>query len=193
MAVVLSSPATYAATAMSHRRNPLSTLPNAANSPYRAVTAAATKRSRGDAGLQEDSVYDAQPPAKRQTSGSKGSNFCTPPRKPQLQSGDDGLFGKKAPNRKPTTFDRKLLAARQPQKTARQGKPPKEATRDIEAWQRHYRKVFPLFVFYFENVPEDARMGCSRGIRSLGAVSDSILPSANLANSRVRHTANMIV
>ena len=171
MAVVLSSPATYAITAMSHRRNPLSSLPNAANSPYRAVTAPAAKRSRADAGLQEDPI-DAKPPVKRQTLGSKSSNLCTPPRKPTLQSGDDGLFGKKAPNRKPTTFDRKLLAARQPQKTERQGRPSREATRDIEAWQRHYRKVFPLFVFYFENVPEDARMGCSRGIRSLGAVSN---------------------
>lgn len=181
MAVVLLSPAAYDIGAMSHRRTPLSSLPNAANSPYRTVTAAASKRSREEAGLQENSVNDQQRSVKRQLLESRTSNFRTPPRKPASQSGaDDGVFGKKAANRKPTDFDRKLLAVQQPQGVEKQEKAPQRT--NVEEWQKHYRKAFPLYVFYFENVSEEARLECSRVIRALGAVSHLLKLVVHLLN-----------
>ena len=171
MAVVLLSPAQYNVGAMSHRRAPLSDIPNAANSPYRAVAAATSKRSRLDAGLQEDPKYDRQPSAKRQALELRASNTRTPPPKQALTTGEDRLFNKKAQNRKPTAFERKLLAARdghQLEKTEKQEKVTGEE--GIRSWQKHYRRLFPSFVFYFESIPDDVRLRCSRQIRALGAV-----------------------
>ncbi|KAL1954191.1 hypothetical protein VTO42DRAFT_1547 [Malbranchea cinnamomea] len=39
----------------------------------------------------------------------------------------------------------------------------------IRLWQKYYRKVFPSFVFYFENIPDDTRYKFSRQIAALGA------------------------
>ncbi|KAI9803582.1 MAG: hypothetical protein M1825_001925 [Sarcosagium campestre] len=39
----------------------------------------------------------------------------------------------------------------------------------VKQWQRHYRKVFPQFVFYFESIPDDLHRRCSRQVLSLGA------------------------
>jgi hypothetical protein len=41
----------------------------------------------------------------------------------------------------------------------------------VRQWQRHYRKVFPQFVFYFESVSNDLRDTFARQVRCLGAVS----------------------
>ncbi|KAI9790998.1 MAG: hypothetical protein M1816_004565 [Peltula sp. TS41687] len=45
----------------------------------------------------------------------------------------------------------------------------KESIENVRQWQRHYRKVFPSFVFYFESLPEDVRAKCSKQIALLGA------------------------
>lgn len=167
---------------MSARRAPLSSIPNAANSPFRAVAAAASKRSRLDAGLQEDSNYDRQPPAKRQALELKSSNFQTPPRKQALAAGEDRLFNRKTQNKKPTAFERKLLAAREGQQLEKVEKQEKATSEEgIRSWQKHYRRLFPSFVFYFESIPDDVRLRCSRQIRSLGAV--SVIRSAQGVNS----------
>ena len=174
MAAVLLSPAPYNFGAMSNRRAPLSSIPNAANSPFRAVAAAASKRSRLDAGLQEDASHDRQPPAKRQALEAKASNFLTPPRKQGLNSGEDRLFNRKTQNRKPTAFERKLLAAREGQQLEKFEKLEKSTSEEgIRSWQKHYRRLFPSFVFYFESIPDDVRLRCSRQIKSLGAVSSA--------------------
>ena len=171
MAAVLLSPATYNIGAMSNRRAPLSSIPNAANSPFRAVAAAASKRSRLDAGLQEDPNYDRQPPAKRQALDVKASNLRTPPQKLAPTSGE-GLFNKKSQNRKPTAFERRLLAAKEGQQSEKIEKQEKATSEEgIRSWQKHYRRLFPSFVFYFESVSDDVRLRCSRQIKALGAVS----------------------
>ena len=183
MAVVLLSPAAYETAAMSNRRAPLSSIPNAANSPYRTVTAAATKRSRVEAGLQEDLTHDGQRSVKRQALEARVSSFRTPPRKQALLSAADTLFGKRTQNKKPTTFERKLLAAKDSQQTQKaegQERPTGEALEGIRTWQRHYRKAFPMFVFYFESLPDDVRSRCYRQIRSLGAV--SLLRAPNISS-----------
>ena len=157
---------------MSHRRAPLSSIPNAANSPFRAVAAAASKRSRLDAGLQEDPYYDRQPPAKRQALELKSPNLRTPPQKQAPNSGEDRLFNKKTQNRKPTAFERKLLAAKEGQQLEKAERQEKATGEEgIRSWQKHYRRLFPGFVFYFESLPDDVRLRCSRQIRALGAVS----------------------
>ena len=89
-------------------------------------------------------------------------------------------------NTQPTLFEKKLLAStkdnkvtqkieqkieqRVQQKVERQGKASHEALEDIKQWQRHYKRSFPTFVFYFESLPEEIRVKCSKWVRSLGAV-----------------------
>ena len=186
MAAVLLSPATYNLEAMSNRRAPLSSIPNAANSPFRAVAAAASKRSRFDAGLQEDSNCERQPPAKRQALEVKASNIRTPPQKQALNSREDQLFNKKTQNRQPTAFERKLLAAREEQQLEKADKQEKLTTGEegIRSWQKHYRRLFPTFVFYFESIPDDVRLRCSRQIKALGAVSATSLNKLLIAKMR---------
>lgn len=41
----------------------------------------------------------------------------------------------------------------------------------IRAWQRHYRKVFPTIVFYFDSLPDDAALILQKQVQPLGAVS----------------------
>ena len=48
---------------------------------------------------------------------------------------------------------------------------------DIRQWQRHYRKVFPQIVFYFDNVPEETRERIKRQVKNLGSVSVVLLPA----------------
>jgi regulatory subunit for Cdc7p protein kinase len=74
---------------------------------------------------------------------------------------------KKPGNAPPTAFERKLAAARKP---ASAHKPTADSLESIRQWQRHYRKAFPQFVFYFESVPDDVRTKVSRQIQYLGAV-----------------------
>lgn len=56
-------------------------------------------------------------------------------------------------------------------RTTRPEKTPAETLDTIRQWQRHYRRAFPQFVFYFDSIPEDSRSKCSRQVLALGAVS----------------------
>jgi len=174
MAAVSLSQAPHKLGGMSNRRVPLGNVPNAVNSPFRAVAAAASKRSREQLEAQEDLSYDVQPRAKRQALEGGRPSQRTPPRKQALQSLEGRVFNRRPTNAQPTAFERKLLAAREDkskQRVDRQDKASKEQRGDIRQWQKHYKKLFPSFVFYFESVPEDVRVYCSKHVRSLGAVS----------------------
>jgi hypothetical protein len=46
----------------------------------------------------------------------------------------------------------------------------KKTENNIHAWQRHYRKVFPSFIFYFDGLPVDLRVRFSRQAGLFGAV-----------------------
>ena len=154
---------------MANRRVPLANVPNAANSPFRAVAAAASKRSRpyntaADEGLGE------QPPAKRQVLEFGQSTLQTPLRRAK---DEERIFNKRTEKPHLTAFDRKLLAAKDTQAEVKVTKQDKTVTDDHETlrqWQKHYRKAFPAFVFYFESLPEDMRRQCSKRINGLGAV-----------------------
>ena len=187
MAEVSISPAPHKLGNMSSRRVPLGNVPNAANSPFRSVAAATFKRSRDQVEAQEDLPYDSQPQAKRQVLEDGRTNLRTSPRKQTLQSAEARIFNRRPVNAQPTPFERKLLASatenkfsqrveqkieqKVQQRVERQGKASHEALEDIRQWQRHYKRSFPAFVFYFESLPEEVRTKCSKWIRSLGAVS----------------------
>ena len=197
MAEVSLSPAPHKPGNMSNRRVPLGNVPNAANSPFRSVAAATSKRSRNQVEAQEDFPYDLQPRAKRQALEDGRTYSRTSPRKQALQSAERRIFSKRTVNAQPTPFERKLLASakenkvtqrveekieqRVQQRVERQGKASHEALEDIRQWQRHYKRSFPTFVFYFESLPEEVRMKCSKWIRSLGAVSVTFNEQSHVA------------
>ncbi|KAI4242045.1 MAG: hypothetical protein LQ352_007322, partial [Teloschistes flavicans] len=178
MAAVAVSPAQYQLGIMSNRRAPLTSVPNAVNSPYRIPTAAATKRSRQQLD-QEDALYDQQPPVKRTAVSNGRLALRTPPQKQSLQQVEARVFGKRPGNAQPTAFERRLLEAKEKKPVdllEREHEQRTQRTRNaldscegIRQWQKHYRKVFPTFVFYFESVPDETRARHAKFIRAFGA------------------------
>ena len=168
---------------MSTRRMPLGSNPNAANSPFRNNAAANAKPKRSYATIQREESYGAAPPAKKQIVEVNRSAIRTPPRQTASNALDNHGLQRRA-LAQPTAFDKKLEAARRrplsqaAAKAERQAeKAAEENLESIRAWQRHYRKAFPKFVFYFESVPEETRAKFAKQVTSLGAVSslDTIL------------------
>ena len=174
MATVSLSPAPLNLLGMSSRRVPLGEVPNATNSPFRAVAAAAAKRSREHLEAQELFSYNAQPRAKRQALGHVDSVQKSPLKTQAPQSAEGRIFDGRPTTSQPTAFQKKLLAARETKVQQRVEKHEKLAAAqvdEIRQWQKHYKKLFPSFVFYFESVPEEIRANCSKNVKSLGAVS----------------------
>lgn len=170
------SPQTFSM--MSSRRIPLAHVPNAANSPFRAVAAAASKRSRSHSSVQRELPYGQPPPAKKQMVERDDSSLRTPPRRPPLPDPEGKLFARKSTAAHPTAFTRRLAAAKeareQQQNAVRHDKVVIENLEHIRQWRKHYRKVFPQYVFYFESIPDDIRYKLSKQIASLGAVSHKL-------------------
>jgi regulatory subunit for Cdc7p protein kinase len=151
-------------------RRPLANVPNATNSPHRAGLLPA-KRSRSN---QMEIPY-GQPPPKKQSID--GHEYYEPSRSTSTtcQNADSKLFARRS-NAAPSAFEKKLVAARERElqplnKAVKAEKAPADTMDSIRQWQRHYRKAFPQFVFYFDSIPEDMRRKCSRQVMALGAVS----------------------
>lgn len=161
MAAVSIPPSPQALSTMTSRRVPLASVPNATNSPYRPTAATATKRPRSHASEQRDATYVGQPPAKRQVLEEND----TEARRQALL--------KKASSTQ-SAVQKKLEAAREVKPSQKPVERPQKTTQDnydtIRQWQKHYRKVFPQYVFYFENIPADARTRATKQIVALGAV-----------------------
>ncbi|KAE8356425.1 Dfp1/Him1, central region-domain-containing protein [Aspergillus coremiiformis] len=154
-------------------RRPLANVPNATNSPHRAGLVPA-KRPR-TTNAQVDIPY-GQPPPKKQVldGGEGGTRSPTQTRPSAFQNPDSRLFARRANNTQPSAFERKLVAVRDKErqtqiKGTRHEKPSAEAIDSIRQWQKHYRKAFPQFVFYFDSIPEDLHSKCSRQVLALGA------------------------
>ncbi|KAI9772373.1 MAG: hypothetical protein M1835_006277 [Candelina submexicana] len=170
---------------MSGRRAPLADLRNATNSPYRAV-AVASKRSRSHSSVQRELPYGQAPPAKKQMVDIDRSNLRTPPRQQTLEDAEGRVFNKRPAGTQPTAFERKLHAARDSQSqrkaaalaAARNEQVTTENLETVRQWQRHYRRVFPQYVFYFESLSEDARNKCSKQISALGAREEKFFSKA---------------
>ena len=180
MAAVAISPAQYQLGIMSNRRAPLASIPNAVNSPFR-EPAAATKRPRPHLD-QEDLAYDQEPPTKRTALANSRPFPRTPPQRQSFQQAEARVFGKRPGNVQPTAFERRLLEAKerkaqevrdkgQEQRVERPSRIATETLEGIRQWQKHYRKVFPTFVFYFESVSDETRARHAKFIRAFGAVS----------------------
>ncbi|KAJ4371370.1 Cdc7p-Dbf4p kinase complex regulatory subunit [Neocucurbitaria cava] len=125
---------------MSNRRVPLANLQNVANSPLRA-TAIGGKRQRSHASEQRDMPY-GQPPTKKHIIEVDDA-----------EARRHGLVRRSGAQ--PTALTRKLEAARENKAPAKQMERVQRASNDLETirqWQRHYRKLFPQFVFYFDSV-----------------------------------------
>lgn len=167
---VLQSPHSFAA--MSSKRVPLSNNPNAANSPYsRNLPAPGQKQKRSYANVQREEAYGQPPPAKRQIIETQQRS---PSRTVLPQASENRAFPRKANGSQATAFEKRLEAVRirpsQQQIVQKAEKQSEENLETIRQWQRHYRKVFPKFIFYFESVPEDARVRYTRQLAQLGAV-----------------------
>lgn len=137
----------------SARRVPLSSNPNAANSPLRA---AAPKAKRSYATVQREEQYGQPPPLKKQmleNGAPRTSRSPTQSRtRPALQT---TRLKPKAPSTADSTHHQK----------------PQDKDRDLVSWQKQYRARFPRMVFYFDSVPDDIRARLVKPIVYLGAVS----------------------
>jgi regulatory subunit for Cdc7p protein kinase len=158
--------------AMTTRRVPLASLQNATNSPMRVTTTAGAKRQRSHASEQRDMLYSQPPPKK------------------QLIEVDDaearrhGLIRRS--NAPTTALTRKLEAARENKPPPKPVDRAQRAANDLETirqWQRHYRKLFPQFSFYFDSVSEPQKDKLMSRAMILGSVRlrrpDAMLCSAN--------------
>ncbi|KAF2135890.1 uncharacterized protein K452DRAFT_157755 [Aplosporella prunicola CBS 121167] len=160
-AVSVPSPS-HAPHTMTTRRVPLANVPNATNSPYRPPAAAAAKRPRPHAQDQRDFIYGQGPPNKKQI----------------VEEGDADhrrhALLKRAGYSHPTALQKKLEAVRDGKSAQKPvDKSHNKAVQDnyetIRQWQKHYRKVFPHYVFYFESIPAEARSKAVRQLLYLGA------------------------
>ena len=159
---------------MSSKRIPLSSNPNAANSPYRAVaTAAASKHKRSYATLQREESYGHPPPAKRQMLDNH-QPLKTPSSQQFYSSFEERLVARKNNASHQLSTERHYTAVRDKsaqQQVTRAERAAEEDLDSIKAWRKHYRKNFPKFVFYFESIPEEIRLKCTKHVVALGAVS----------------------
>lgn len=173
MAAVSLSPSPHHLSNMSGRRLPLSSNPNAANSPFRGAAPAA-KQKRSYATIQREEAYGQPPPAKKQMLASHHQDLLkTPPRQHSTQSSLEGrVFTRKSNTSQQSSFEKQCIAvsekAQQGAKADRNSE--EENLESIRNWQKHYRKIFPNFTFYFEGVPVDIRTKYSKLVVELGAV-----------------------
>ena len=172
---------------MASRRAPLATVPNAVNSPFRGSQPLAGKRTRAQLG---ENAY-GQPPAKKQLleAATDGENVD-----PLRRTGatvishdklDEPFSTKRTSTAPPTAFEKKLASVREKKPTTQSQQQQSRVERpqavkgdnleSVRQWQRHYRRQFPQFVFYFDNVPDEIRLKAIRQVRSLGAVRVSLV------------------
>lgn len=175
MATVFIANSQNALSTMSGRRVPLSSNPNAVNSPYRVVAAAAAaKQKRSYATMQREEAYGQPPPAKKQILDANHASLKSPSRPYIGHPGEGRVLSRKLNISQPTAFTRNLEAARSKPIQQAQAKVDNKATEEnletIRQWQRHYRRVFPKFVFYFESISEDQRIKLAKQVITLGAV-----------------------
>ena len=166
MAAVAVPPSPQVAAIMSTRRVPLQNLQNATNSPLRAPTLAG-KRQRSHASEQRDMAY-GQPPSKKQVIEVDDA-----------EARRHGLVRRSGAQ--PTALTRKLEAARENKLPAKQADKGQRASNDLDTirqWQRHYRKLFPQFVFYFDSVSNSHKDKLMSRAQILGSVCQAHLSFA---------------
>ena len=143
---------------MASRRAPLSNIPNAGNSPFRNTPG---KRPRAQAhSVNAFENIDVQPPpSKRQIVAAESTGPVTPRKGREHGNTATPLQRQHAPRTREAIRSQKETTS--------------ESMEKLRQWQEHHEKAFLTYVFFFENVPENARRECSRGVRHLGSVSDA--------------------
>ncbi|CAD6449369.1 fa0c8945-587f-457f-aa63-cbd5a4798d52 [Sclerotinia trifoliorum] len=174
MATVSISPLTVTLTTnMSSRRQPLSTISNVANSPYRAVASTTTKQKRSYANIQREDAYGQPPPAKKQMLDAHQQALRTPPRQSVSQVSVEGRVFSRKSTIQPSNIERRCVTIRadrgSQQQVTKAQKIPEESLESIRQWQKFYRRNFPKFVFYFESISEDVRLKYTKQVLALGA------------------------
>lgn len=148
------------------RRAPLQSIPNATNSPHRLLTTSGSKRPRAQAGTSQQ---ENEPPTKRQAIEKAALNAgTTTPRRIPTNSTEGRVFERGNGASGSTAFQKKLVAARDKGPGLRVTKNVDAATEKesaVRQWQKHYRKIFPTFRFYFDNVGDDVK---TRFLRQIG-------------------------
>lgn len=171
---------------MATARMPLANNPNAANSPFQGLGPISGKRSRAQTETTKELVHGL-PPAKRQLVVVPEDGENAPPRAlskqtPAMREAESRLLMRRPANAPVTELNKRLLGvAKEQQKVAAaQDKQARtttlpsrktdESLETVRQWQKHYKKQFPHFVIYFDNVSEETRAKYSRLVQSLSAV-----------------------
>ena len=159
MAAVSIPPSPHAIGIMASRRVPLSNVPNVVNSPLRPTA----KRGRAQSNAAEDALNIQAPPLKKQIFELDPNVPRTPTRRAPAKGVQAGVAEAKVQAIK----DKHILArAVRQEKAEAEG----QSLEQVRLWQKHYRKVFPSFVFYFEGVSDETRRQYSKALANLGAV-----------------------
>ncbi|RMD44008.1 hypothetical protein DV735_g1131, partial [Chaetothyriales sp. CBS 134920] len=167
------------------RRPPLQAIPNAANSPHRLLTTSGSKRPRAQANVPQQ--QENEPPSKRLATDKSALNSgpSTPGRRlPTPHQTEGRVFERGTGTSGSTAFQNRLVAAREKvtglrvtknvttaSTTAAAAVPAAEDDKEamVRQWQKHHRRLFPTFRFYFEDsVGSDARRRFMRQISQLG-------------------------
>ncbi|USW48184.1 Putative Zinc finger, DBF-type, regulatory subunit Dfp1/Him1, central region [Septoria linicola] len=183
---------------MASRRVALADVPSAANSPMRNTNLINGKRTRAQAGEQRDAIF-GQPPAKKhilEVPTANDENVDPRRRNGMTIVAVDKLeepFLKRASHGPPTAFEKKLASVREKRPTLQQQVHTQQVSQrqesraqrqhaenleSIRQWQKHYRRQFPQFVFYFDSVADDVRHKAARKIHALGAREDKFFSKA---------------
>lgn len=114
-------------------------------------------------------MQENEPPQKKQVveKNSREEALITPRRRIPPSTAEGRVFERGTTTAQPTDFHKKLIASKKESERSTV----ETADNTIRAWQKHYRKVFPSFVFYFDNIPDDVRVKFSKQICNFGAVS----------------------
>ncbi|KAK0628807.1 Dfp1/Him1, central region-domain-containing protein [Bombardia bombarda] len=145
------------------RRVPLSSNPNAANSPLRPSSAhpfalQGQKKIRSHADVQREEAYGQPPPAKRQMIEHGVPRTIASPTK--LRTAKTMVH---------RAVSRTVGATREPPSQDSVYQPSEEELNTIRAWQLQIRARFPKMVFYFESIPDDQRSKLAKQVTQLGA------------------------
>lgn len=144
---------------MSSRRAPLTSNPNAANSPLRGLSTLngfAKTQKRSYACAQREELY-GQPPVKKQA---LQSGIQKVQRSPSATSRSTA----------PLLANTRLVARDRSNKAGAASRTAHDGENAREAWKKHHRAKFPKMVFYFESIPDDIRARLTRRVTYLGAV-----------------------
>ena len=146
------------------RRLPLSSNPNAANSPLRPSAATllalqGAKKARSHAEMMREEPYGQPPPAKRM----------------MVEHGGQRTVGSPTRSRPSKTVVHRAVRATAATTADRPSqstyKPSEKELVDIRQWQTQIRARFPKMVFYFESIPDEQRSKLAKHVTQLGAVS----------------------